>query len=154
MSLDKPKKDLPEIILGPSEKICIQNSPVHGKGVFAREDILERELIEEGKLLRLELRYNLINDPVLKDYIFIDSDNTHPDYGSAVYFGIGYLNLYNHQDEPNTHSKLNFKKEIMTITAKRDIKAGEEIFISYGSNYFKFRHIYANLNEKVRMKIH
>jgi SET domain-containing protein len=52
---------------------------------------------------------------------------------------LGYGMLYNHQDKPNTKWVFNFKNLLGDVVAVKPIKAGEEIFVSYGPNYFKNR---------------
>ncbi|MFD2200565.1 SET domain-containing protein-lysine N-methyltransferase [Shivajiella indica] len=145
---------LPDKYIGASQKIEIRKSPVHGFGVFAGKKINKGELIEEGKLLRLANRLAMINDPVLLDYIILDPEDYHIEYGPATYMGLGYLSLYNHFQEPNAKRVVDFERLTMTVTAIRDIEENEEIFISYGKNFFKFRHLYLGLSEEVRLKIH
>jgi SET domain-containing protein len=152
----KEKIELPDVIKGPSLKIEIRRSPIHGYGIFAKELIPKGELIEEGKLLRLALRNEICFDWVLKDYVFSHNDVDNPAYhiyGSSRYLALGYLSLYNHQDDPNTTKKLDFQKELMWVKARREIQPGEEIFISYGKNYFKFRNILNSLSAEVRRQI-
>jgi hypothetical protein len=108
----KEKIELPDVIKGPSLKIEIRRSPIHGYGIFAKELIPKGELIEEGKLLRLALRNEICFDWVLKDYVFSHNDVDNPAYhiyGSSRYLALGYLSLYNHQDDPN-NKKTGFSK--------------------------------------------
>ena len=155
-NIQEAKIELQEVIAGPSPKIEIRKSPVHGYGIFAKEFIPKDHLIEEGRLLKLALRTEICNDWVLKDYLFSqeDVDNAaYHLYGSSRYLGLGYLSLYNHQDVPNTEIKLDFNLELARVKSKRDIEAGEEIFISYGKRFFKYRKLFNNLSNEVKRKI-
>ncbi|GHB36959.1 SET domain-containing protein-lysine N-methyltransferase [Mongoliitalea lutea] len=149
----EPKKR-PERLMGPSAKIQVRLSPIHGYGIFAVTDIDQDELIEESLLLELGLRNRLISDPVIKDYIFIKSnpEEVH-EYGSKVLLGLGYLGIYNHQDEPNAAKKFDFLHNIGRIYARRPILAGEEIVITYGKQYFRNRKIFYGLSQQVQQLI-
>ena len=48
--------------------------------------------------------------------------------------------MYNHKDDPNAKWTI-VNKDQMKIVALKHIESGEEIFISYGINYFKSRGI-------------
>jgi hypothetical protein len=50
---------------------------------------------------------------------------------------LGYGMIYNHQDTPNTLWKFRYKDLVADVIASKKIKNGEEIFVSYGSDYFR-----------------
>jgi hypothetical protein len=50
----------------------------------------------------------------------------------------GYCSMYNHMDDPNAEWTILNKNQIQ-IVALKQIQKGEEIFISYGPDYFKDR---------------
>lgn len=52
---------------------------------------------------------------------------------------LGYGSIYNHSDDPNADYIINIKKRITTIRAERTIQKGEEIFLSYGDDWFSSR---------------
>ena len=71
------------------------------------------------------------NTDKLKDYFF-----QYDDEKSAV--GLGYCSMYNHSDKPNA-SWYVLDESTLRIKARKDIEAGEEIFISYGDDYWDTR---------------
>jgi SET domain-containing protein len=48
----------------------------------------------------------------------------------------GFCSMYNHKNNPNAKWSI-LSKDQMKIVALKSIRPGEEIFISYGSDYFK-----------------
>ena len=52
----------------------------------------------------------------------------------------GFCSIYNHKDNPNAEWIV-INKDQIKIVALKYIRPGEEIFISYGPNYFKDRGI-------------
>ena len=71
---------------------------------------------------------------IIRDYIFkksIDSDK------SVVAFGYG--SMYNHSDIPNASWKV--VDEYVKITCVKPIKKDEEIFLSYGKQYWTSRNL-------------
>ncbi len=112
-----------------SKKIVVKKSLIHGYGVFALEDIAEGEIIEECHTL-------ITNgmDETLQNYYF------HAKEESAIPLGFGCI--YNHSDRPNASYFFDQKKELMIFKAQRLIRQGEEIFTSYGKNWFDGRAIH------------
>jgi hypothetical protein len=49
---------------------------------------------------------------------------------------LGYGMLYNHQDKPNAMWKFNYSQLLADVICVEDINKGEEIFVSYGNQYF------------------
>lgn len=122
-----------------SRKIKLQPSPIHGIGVFAIENINSNETIEISPLLQLEWKLKYIYDRVIRDYCWMNSSCNCDDckrHGPSLYLALGYGSMYNHHDNPNTNTKLDYSKRIFVVTTKSEIKSGEEIFVSYGSRYF------------------
>ncbi|RDI42083.1 SET domain-containing protein-lysine N-methyltransferase [Aquicella lusitana] len=120
-----------------NKSLIVKKSPTHGYGVFAGKKIKKNEIIEEC--------YTIISkggDKVLEDYYF-DARGK-----SAIPTGFGII--YNHADEPNTGWSINVKTRIMTIKAIRTIQPGEEIFVSYGDEWFSSRGIKAKTHKKKR----
>lgn len=108
-------------------KLCVKKSLKHGYGVFADKRLKKGEKIEEC--------YFVISrggDVVLEDYYF--------DLGRGKYaLFTGFGSLYNHDDAPNAEFVINTMNHIATIKAIRPIRKGEEIYISYGDEWFSSR---------------
>ena len=115
-----------------SPKIRVQQSPIHRWGVFAIDNIAEGEIIEEAAMIEIEQKW-LEKDPtILSDYRFnFPSGGDH----KSVQICFGYGSLYNHSDVPNAYwQSVYYSPDISTFRfiTYRDIKAGEEILVSYG----------------------
>lgn len=125
------------------KKIVVKlSSPEMGLGVFATEDIEEGELVERCPMIQMAWKSKYLGDPQIFNYLYSNSNCPCEDckrHGNAMYMVLGYGMIYNHKDEPNTKWDFNFKNLIGDVTAIKPIKAGEEIFVSYGQNYFKGR---------------
>ncbi len=48
---------------------------------------------------------------------------------------LGYISLYNHAYQSNCEYEMNFRKQIITVTTVKNIKAGEELCINYNGNW-------------------
>ncbi len=108
-------------------KIIVKKSKTHGYGVFALKAIKKNEIIEECYLIISKKG----GDKGLEDFYF-DAKGKY-----AVMTGFG--SIYNHADEPNADYTINIKKKLATIKAQRAVRAGEEIFVSYGEEWFSSR---------------
>lgn len=107
-------------------KLTVKPSSIHGYGVFAEQDFAPDELIEECyALLFTKKDQNLIN------YYYCT------DKGSALCFGLG--SIYNHSDIPNAEYIYSYEHDVMEFRALKQIKKGEEIFTSYGEQWFSSR---------------
>lgn len=145
----KQPGDLIDIIAGHSAKVEVRKSPIHGYGVFAKEQIEAEELIEECRLLKLGYRANYNHDPVLKDYVWAGKDDGEQTrlHGVNQYLALGLGVLYNHSEQPNTIQHLNFEIEVMSIKARQTIQKDEEIFVNYGKKYFMIRNFWKNVQQ-------
>ncbi len=110
--------------------IRLDKSNIHGRGIFATRDIREGEIIELVPVILFK-RDEVAEGCLLKDYdIRYDENNT------AMMFGYGAI--YNHSFDNN--AQWNFvDDQTLKITAKKDIKNGEEILVSYGRGYWATR---------------
>lgn len=107
-------------------KLIVKKSPMHGYGVFAGKTIKKGEKIEECYII-----ISKGGDKVLDDFYF-DAKGKY-----AVFTGYG--SIYNHSDDPNADYTINIKKRKATIKAVKPIRKGEEIFITYGEEWFSSR---------------
>jgi uncharacterized protein len=125
-----------------SQRISLNKSSVHGLGVFATKDFKEGDLIERCPMVKLGWRSKYVNDPVLLEYLYMQpkcdcSDCTN--HGHIMWMVLGYGMMYNHQDIPNTQWRFHYEDSYADVVATKDIKSGEEIFVTYGNHYFKNR---------------
>ncbi len=107
-------------------KIVVKKSSTHGYGVFAEKTIKKGEIIEECYII-----ISKGGDKALEDYYF----DVNKKYAIFTGFGI----IYNHSDDPNADYKINAKRKLVTIKADRTIHKNEEIFLSYGEEWFSSR---------------
>ena len=123
-------------------KVTLSKSTVHGLGVFATKDIKEGDLIERCPMIKLEWRSKYHNDHVLLDYLYMQPKcdcSECANHGHTMWMVLGYGMMYNHQDIPNTQWRFHYNESYGDVVATKDIKAGDEIFVSYGKQYFKNR---------------
>lgn len=99
----------------------------YGRGIFAARDFTIDELIEKAPFIEDQLdKFNGVS----RDYVFNTKDG-------KVALAFGYVSLYNHSDDPN--AIWYFDGDRVIIKTKKPIKKGQEIFISYGNDYWKTR---------------
>ncbi len=108
--------------------IVVKPSPLHGYGVFAEKDISKDEIVEECYTL---LTTESVDD--LSNYYF--------KAGEKSALPMGYGCIYNHSDTPNVSYEFHFDTQLMIFKASMFIKKGEEIFSSYGQDWFSSRNI-------------
>jgi SET domain-containing protein len=112
--------------------IKIKESSKGGRGIFATKDYQKDEIIEVCPLIYQEDNFQ----GLMRDYLFTYKGND-----KAVAFG--YCSMYNHDDNNNASWSI-INSEQMKIKANREIKAGEEICVSYGSGYWNSRKVVKN----------
>lgn len=120
-------------------KLIVKKSLMHGYGVFAEKTIKKGEKIEECYIIITKGK-----DKALGDFYF-DVNRKY-----AIFTGFGCI--YNHSDDPNADYIINAKKRLTTIKAARKILKGEEIFLSYGDEWFSSRNLKAKHPKKRRRK--
>ena len=109
-------------------KIYADKSPIHGWGVFAKEDIMEGEVFEECPILTLPIEKGEITS-LLIDYRFNYPQGN--EWQEQV-LALGYGSLYNHSNDPNAFWVSDIENRIFKFVSNREIKQGEEIFVWYG----------------------
>lgn len=100
-----------------NSKIIIKNKARMGKGVYAAQDILKDEILDEFDGEVYDLDYSCWTDD-LADHVVQFASNKFRHSTTAKFF--------NHSCEPNCGIKDLFK-----IVAMRDIKVGEELVWDY-----------------------
>jgi len=122
------------------KKIIVNSSSIQGNGVFATEDISAGELIERCPMVRLTWRSNYIQEPTIWKYCYTQPKCDCSDcknHGFYFWMVLGYGMIYNHQDDPNTKWEFNYDEAYADVIALSDIKKNQEIFVTYGSSYFR-----------------
>jgi len=99
-------------------------------GVYAIDDIQDNETFEECNVI--EVPVDEVKGSVLMDYMFkISSD--------LYVLALGSGSMYNHKNQPNARWEYDADKQLLKLSAIRRIQMGEQIFISFGRDYFKSR---------------
>jgi len=109
-------------------KIELKKSPIAGLGVFAKSDFEVGDIIEIAPIIKVK-REDI--GGIINDYIF-----TVPDEGMTS-IALGWVSLYNHSDDNNATWRVD--GDSIIIICIKDIKKGEEIFVSYGEDYWNTR---------------
>ena len=112
-------------------RVQVRMTPTMGLGCFAVEKIPEKVLIESSPVILVHrdtfMNLNLFNGGMhkLSEYPF----SWGVDGMCAV--SMGYGSLYNHKPFPNVAWRPNREMQSMQYVTRRDIEAGEELFIRY-----------------------
>ena len=115
-------------------RIAVQDSPLHGLGVFACVDFAKDSVIERCFYLVID-DDDLQEINRLNDYLF-----TSPDVKSAYLCVLGYGMIYNHGMPPNAEWQIaDDDNRFIEFTALHDIRAGDEILHDYGEDYWNSR---------------
>ena len=117
-----------------NDKIRVAKSKVAGYGVFAKKKFAPGDLIDVSICL---VKPNEEWSTATEDYIF--------SRGNYSAFALGNGGVFNHSNSPNARHELTAKLKELHVFAVKNICVGDEIFISYGPNYFKTRQ---NLKQK------
>jgi hypothetical protein len=124
-------------------KIYVNKSPIHGLGVFAKEQILKDEIFEVCPVIDMGMHFGETSH-ILIDYRF----NWPQGNGSweKQVVATGFSLLYNHKDEPNAGWKSNLETNCFEFFALKDIEPNEEIFVWYGDiNYWNDGRTHTNI---------
>lgn len=134
------EKEIPQVSFGEVKKIKFYMSPIHGRGVVATQDIEQNEIIERCPLIPLMHRSRYQTEPNIWRYCYPKPlcDCTECNNHGFLFFMVtGHGMIYNHQDNNNARMQFNFKELYVDVIAVRPIKSGEEVFVTYGEEYFK-----------------
>jgi SET domain-containing protein len=111
-----------------NNKIYVNKSPKGGLGVFAAKDITPGQTVEVCPCLP---RPNGSWGTAVNDYLF--------SRGKLSSLALGYGSIYNHSQTPNARQELTKGLKTMNVIATKPIKKNEEIFITYGPDYWETR---------------
>ena len=108
--------------------------PDSGNGVFAQKDYKKGDIVERCQIL---LDYtDEIGSTIINDYSWGDEHNGQQ---VTVIPITGKCNLFNHSDDYNVEVDYDLERKTMKCIATKDIKKGEEMYISYGDGYWDSR---------------
>lgn len=102
-----------------------------GRGVFARRDFAQDELVEEAPVILLEEQIQFLPDPVRK-VVFTWFAPNHVTYPHALVLGFG--SLYNHANPANMRWECSPTNLAIRFISVRPIKVGEELTINYNAH--------------------
>lgn len=99
-----------------------------GRGVFALRDFKKGEILERAPVIPVSKR-NVIDNGEAPDGYLLEWDGLYEDEEYCM--PLGYVMLYNHSQNPNIILDQDFENYIMSVTALRDIRKGEELCWNY-----------------------
>ncbi len=108
--------------------IIAKPSGIHGYGVFATKDISKDTIIEACYCLIIN-QYS----PDLNNFAF--------GHHAMRLLPMGFGSIYNHAAMPNATYYYDESKKLMIFKSTKFIYAHEEIFISYGEDWFAQRYM-------------
>jgi hypothetical protein len=118
--------------------IEIRQSPIHGHGIFAKEDILADTVLEEVPFI-------YVSYEVKPDYLFAyprggtpEEDMVGVKHGCALPFG--YACLYNHGECANSSWKTDTKHSLFVFFTQKDVRKDEELLVYYGPDSYWSEH--------------
>jgi SET domain-containing protein len=108
-----------------SKKIYVDDSPIHGRGVFASEFIKSGEILEECHFIKVPIEVQYPKE--LYDHFFAWPKRTENHYAVVL----GYGSIFNHSDQNNASWETDPSRYKFIFFATRDIEPGEEICTNY-----------------------
>lgn len=108
--------------------IEVRESEIHGKGVFAKENI-------KGGCVVEECHYLIMDKEALDEYIY--SHRQRGGYMNLLALGNG--SLYNHSDNNNITWSVDESRRVIVFKSIHDIEKDEELFIHYGKHWWKIK---------------
>lgn len=110
-----------------NSKIELRKSPIHGWGVFAKDNIEINEILEEVPYLIVPMKKGESSS------MFIDYRFNFPtgDWKYQVLPG-GFGCYYNHSNNPNAYWLTDEENDIFVFVTSAKIKKDDEILVYYG----------------------
>lgn len=132
-----------------SPKLQVKLSSIEGRGIFCIEDIKKGELVEEAHMILLsnnkweecdvELSRYVLPWPELREDwedFCEEHEGILKQHAVRPVAVLGYGMIYNHSDKNNLHYEIDKYRFFCAFIANQDIKAGSELTINYGEDYF------------------
>lgn len=105
----------------------VRPSDGRGRGIFARRDFAEGELIEECPVIVVPAaEVEHVGRTVLASYHFRWGGT-----GDDSAIALGFGSLYNHAHDPNAMYVKKYEQQTIAFVSLRAIASGEEITVSY-----------------------
>ncbi|WP_321489775.1 SET domain-containing protein-lysine N-methyltransferase [uncultured Hyphomonas sp.] len=109
----------------------VKQSPLHGRGLYAVGDLAAGSRIGTWPTLILSAEdTDQIRSTRLYHYVFYVDESTEGAMRAAIAFGP--ISMCNHSTEANAIFTVDADAATVTLSACRDIAAGEEVLIDYG----------------------
>ena len=108
----------------------VRESPVHGWGVFATEDMPEGTVVEESPLSRSSINVEYNRHTSLNNYFWMDE---HDNY----IFSLGLASVFNRSDNPNMKFEAFLEDNFYRFTTSREVQKDEELFIDYSKRILR-----------------
>ena len=113
-----------------SSKIYVDDSRVHGRGVFASERIKKGEILEECHYIELPQGFDYPQE--IRSHLF-----SFPKGSDGLVICLGYGSIFNHSSEgQNANWETSFSEKKFIFFSTREILPGEEIFTNYQNEEF------------------
>lgn len=113
-----------------SNKVHVLPSEGKGRGVFARRDFKEGDIIECAPTILISEKEWLLVEPTnLGNYVFETEEG-------QVAVALGYVSLYNHGFK--TNATFDAHNEYIKIFASNKISKGDEILVDYNWDAFHY----------------
>lgn len=121
-------------VLYQNPNIEVRKSPVHGYGVFAKQNLPADIILEETPFIS-------VPNGIAADYVFaFPRGGTPPEEAEGIpkehVLPFGYACIYNHSDTPNASWSTKVKEKLFVFFTLREIKKDEEIRTFYGSDSY------------------
>lgn len=111
--------------------LYIGKSGRRGNGIFTREDIPARTIVEVAPVIELSVKEGQrILSTKLSNYVYKWGESAR-----KIGIAMGWASFYNHSYRSNCQYYPNFKKNLLTIKTVRAVKKGEELFVNYNSTW-------------------
>lgn len=111
----------------------VSRSELHGNGCFVIGDAGGGKIVGTSRFLALPPEETaLLFRTNLKNYLFFLREGAAEDGPFHSALAMGPISFCNHSPEPNCDFEVDESAGEIRLTARRDLKAGEEITIDYG----------------------
>lgn len=133
------------------QSLYISDSPVGSYGVFTSEDLPEYICVEIAKAvifpreiymhaLHATLGCGVNPKDLVMDQYTIGWSQSH------VCMPLGNIGMFNHSDEPNCDFIQIKDRDCVGVVTIKEIRAGEELTVSYGPTWFKQKNYIDKVN--------